>query len=75
MYRNKFQIGIRQKYPNDPNASLYEKYKRSICIAARGEWKEGDPDPSFADFVKYLGKTNAEEFNEHFQLISSLCRS
>ena len=55
------------------NPSL-RKYSRNIGIAARGEWNEGDPDPSFADFVKYLISTNVEQYNEHWQLISLRCR-
>ena len=67
-YRNKFQTDTRIE------EQFIRKYSRNIGIAARGEWNEGDPDPSFADFVKYLISTNVEQYNEHWQLISLRCR-
>ena len=67
-YRNKFQPGARIQ------EGFIARYSRNICVAARGAWKEGDPDPSFAEFVKYLIKTKVEQYDEHWQLISRRCR-
>ena len=67
-YRNKFQSDTRIE------ESFIRAYKRNICVAARGGWNEGDPDPSFAEFVKYLIKTKVEQYDEHWQLISRRCR-
>merc|ERR1711974_110644 len=38
-----------------------------------GDWKEGDPDPSFEEFVIYLIKTKVQEYNVHWSLISPRC--
>lgn len=67
-YRNKFQADTRIE------EGFVRRYSRDICVAARGEWSEGDPDPSFAEFVRYLIETKVEQYDEHWQLISSRCR-
>ena len=67
-YRNKFQIDTRIE------EQFIRNYTGDIGVAARGSWSEGDPEPSFAEFVKYLIKTKVEQYNEHWQLISLRCR-
>ena len=67
-YRNKFQTDTRIE------EGFIRRYRRDICVAARGEWNEGDPDPSFAEFVRYLIKSKVEQYDEHWQLISLSCR-
>ena len=68
-FRNKFQADTRIE------EGFIRRYRKKICVAARGEWNEGDPDPSFAEFVRYLIKTKVEKYDEHWQLISRRCRS
>ena len=67
-FRNKFQADTRIE------EQFIRKYSRKIGLAARGEWKKGDPEPSFAEFVKYLIKTEVGQYDEHWQLISLRCR-
>ena len=67
-YRNKFQKDTRIE------EKFIRYYKRDICVAARGKWRKGDPDPSFEEFVKYLIKTKVEHYDKHWQLISLRCR-
>ena len=67
-YRNKFQADTRIE------EQFIIRYGRDIAVAARREWNEGDPDPSFAEFVRYLIKTEVEQYDEHWQLISLRCR-
>ena len=67
-YRNKFQADTRIE------EQFIRKYSRDIGLAARGKWNKGDPDPSFAEFVRYLIKTKVEQYDEHWQLISRRCR-
>ena len=67
-YRNKFQIDTRG------SGSLNAIFIRDIVLTVRGKWNEGDPDPSFEEFVKYLIKTKVERYNEHWQLMSHICR-
>ena len=67
-FRNKFQADTRIE------EQFIRKYSRNIGLAARGEWKKGDPEPSFAEFVRYLIKTEVGQYDEHWQLISLRCR-
>ena len=67
-YRNKFQADTRIE------EGFIGRYRKDICVAARGEWNEGDPDPSFAEFVRYLIKSKVEQYDEHWQLITHRCR-
>ena len=45
-YRNKFQIDTRIE------EQFIKRYSRDISVAARGKWKKGDPDPSFAGMTE-----------------------
>ena len=66
--RNKFQIDTRIQ------ETFIRKYSAAICVAARGEWNEGDQDPSFEEFVKYLIKTKVEKMDGHWRSVNMLCR-
>ena len=47
-YRNKLQ-------PDTRTVEYFIKtYGRAISEAARGSWREGDPDPTFREFVRFL---------------------
>ena len=68
-YRNKLQ-------PDTRTVEYFIKtYGRAISEAARGSWREGDPDPTFREFVRYLIETEVEMFDEHWQPIALRCRS
>ena len=67
-YRNKLQ-------PDTRTVEYFIKtYGRAISEAARGSWREGDPDPTFREFVRYLIKTEVKMYDEHWQPIALRCR-
>ena len=69
------QADTRMRYPGQKGIkTVNDIYNRNICVAARGEWKKGDPEASFEDFVKYLIKTKVEHYDGHWQLITRVCR-
>ena len=41
---------------------------------SRGEWKEGEREPSFPEFARWLISINVKTSNEHWQPISWRCR-
>ena len=67
-YRNKLQPGTRT------GDYFIKEYGRVISTKSRGSWKPADPDPTFPEFVKYLIKTKAEYYDEHWMPISLRCR-
>ena len=68
-YRNKLQPDTRME------EYFIKTYGRAISEAARGSWREGDPDPTFPEFVRYLIKTEVKKYDEHWQPIALRCRS
>ena len=67
-YRNKLQPDTRvEEY-------FINTYGRAIISAARGSWREGEPDPTFQEFVRYLIETEVEMYDEHWKPISLICR-
>ena len=67
-YRNKLQPDTRME------EYFIKTYGRAISEAARGSWREGDPDPTFREFVRYLIKTEVKMYDEHWQPIALRCR-
>ena len=67
-YRNKLQPDTRME------EYFIKTYGRAISEAARGSWREGDPDPTFREFVRYLIKTEVKNYDEHWQPIALRCR-
>ena len=71
-YRNKFQADTRIE------DQFITKYSRDICVATRGNLSEycnkALHQPSFAEFVRYLIKTQVEQHDEHWQLVTLRCR-
>ena len=53
---------------------IIDKQRRNICVAARGKWQKGDPEPSFPEFVRYLIKTEPRLYDEHWEVISYRCK-
>jgi len=53
---------------------FYNNYSKKIFKLTRGIWSKDKSEPKFSEFVKYLLKTNIQQYDEHWQPIGLRCR-